>query len=97
MGNIYTLQTKLIFKIRTKVDLTGATQVLLKFKRPDDTTGQWIAAITDAATGRAEYDVQAGDLNQAGEWTFWSHVTYSDGKEVPGEIEKRTIHNEGEV
>lgn len=96
MGKIYVGQTALKIELETETDLTGATAQLIKYKKPDGSTGSFIASIVDTKGGIIEYDVgDTADLNQAGEWTFWAHLTFGTGV-VPGEPITIEIFNEGE-
>lgn len=96
MGKIYVGQTALKIEALTYTDLTNATDQVIKYKKPDESTGSFAASIVDIKGGILEYDVtSADDLDQAGEWTLWAYVTFGSSV-VPGEPETLEIFNEGE-
>lgn len=99
MGKIFIGQTKLDITLLTNTVLTGVTTALIKYKKPDLTPGSWTATVVgglDAAHGKITYEVQAGDIDQAGKWVFWAHITYSDGKIIEGECDSVTIYTAGD-
>ena len=95
MAKLYAGQTKLRIRLTMNVDITGGSAVI-KYKKPDDTEGQWTAVIENAGTGIIYYDIQAGDIPAAdhGEWCFWAYATFSDGHVAPGEIVRKKFHSE---
>jgi hypothetical protein len=96
-GKIYVGQTALSLRLKTEVDLTYVTIALIKYKKPDGTLGSFTATLYDIVKGIIEYIVKsASDLDQRGEWTFWSHLTFANGNVAPGEAFIEMIYNEGE-
>ena len=59
---------KLILK--TSLVLSGYEDFLIKYKKPDGTTGEFIAAISSEDTKWLEVTLDVNDLDQAGEWTL---------------------------
>ncbi|MCK5606584.1 hypothetical protein KAR91_32080 [Candidatus Pacearchaeota archaeon] len=98
MGKVYVGQEELKIEATLNEDITGATPVLIKYRKPSGTTGSWAATITDATTGVIEYEVNAdgSDIDEAGEWTFWGFATMSSGRDIPGEAYERVIYTEGQ-
>ena len=43
MGKIYQGQTDLTIALSTEKDLSGATSLKIKFKKPDGISGEWTA------------------------------------------------------
>jgi hypothetical protein len=96
MANKYYVgQTWLRIELTTGVNLTGATSPLIKYKKPSGTNGQFVASIDDAVNGVLSYEFTSGDLDEAGTWTFWAHVTIG-GLSAPGEPVEVEICYEGE-
>jgi len=96
MGKIYVGQTALTLTATVDQDVTGGT-CLLKYKKPDGTTGSLPATIVTAATGVIEYEILlAKDIDQAGVWTFWGYVTFADTKVAAGESYKLMVYAEGD-
>jgi hypothetical protein len=95
MGKIYVGQTALKIEVETGTDLTTATEQVIKFKKPTDAVGFFVASVVDAKGGIIEYDVaSATDLDVAGIWTFWAYITFGSSV-VPGEPVQVEIFNEG--
>ena len=96
MSNIFVGQSSLRIQLTTGVDITGATALAIKYKKPDNTTGSWTATEGTAATGIIYYDLTATtDLDVAGVWTFWAYITFSDSRVAPGDSFTQTITAEG--
>ena len=93
MGKIYVGQTALTIELATGVSLSGSS-VYVRYKKPNGDTGQWDATITGDTI--VKYSAQVDDIDQAGEWTFWSKVVFGDSTWAPGEPIKETIYEEGE-
>ena len=93
---IFRNQTSLRVKLTTNVDITGATALKIKYRKPSGDTGEWTATSEDNSTGIIYYDIQAGDINESGNWVMWAYVTFSDSRSAPGEIVKVKVYEEGE-
>jgi len=96
MGKIYLNQSSLRIQLTTNVDITGATEQVIKYIKPDATTGEWVATIEADGDGIIYYDLTGTELDVAGTWTLWAFVTFSDARTAPGEPVKVTVHTEGE-
>lgn len=97
MSKIYVGQTKVYFEATVSQDVTAAT-CLIKYRKPSGTTGSWAATIITAATGVIRYTVAAGAttiLDEAGTWTFWGHVTFSDSRVAEGEPYTKVVYTSG--
>jgi len=96
MASIYKNQTKLRIQRTVSQDITGATLLLIKYKKPDGTEGQWTATSSDDSNGVIYYDVTLGnEIDQSGRWIIWAYVTFSDGRSAPGEITYLGVKVEG--
>jgi len=94
MGKIYKNQTALKIQLDTEIALADTT-VKIKYKKPDKSVGQWVGTIVNSTV--IEYEiVSQNDLDLAGVWWFWSHVTFPSGKSAPGEAISERIYTEGE-
>ena len=93
MAKIYVGQTALRIILDTGVTLTSVSVALIKYKKPDKTTGSWVAT-EDGQT--IYYDIDsASDLDQDGAWTMWAYITYADATVVPGEPVIVKVYAEG--
>ena len=96
MGKVYLNQSSLRIQLTTNVDITGATETLIKYKKPSGTTGQWTAQVEAAGDGIIYYDLTGTELDEIDTWTLWAYVTFSDDRVAPGEPVKMIVHTEGE-
>ncbi len=88
MAKLFAGQSELRIRLTMSIDITDATTVQIKYRKPDKTTtGEWDAVTEIEATGVIYYDVLDGDIPAAdyGEWLFWAYVVFSDGRNAPGE------------
>lgn len=62
------------------VDLSSATAKAIYYKKPDDTSGSWVASFTsDGTDGKIEYiTTSVNDLNQEGIWQIQGYVSMPD-------------------
>lgn len=96
MGKIYQNQSSLRITATTGVDISGATALAIKYRKPSGTEGSWTATESDATEGIIYYDlVDENDLDEVGAWAIWGHVTFSDGRSAPGEPFTLTVKEEG--
>jgi len=95
MGKIYVDQTALKIDLDTGIDLTiGVDNVYIKYIKPDDPTIlQWDATVED--TTHVTKILSGGEIDVAGEWTFWTYADFTDGSEAPGEPVHEVVYVEG--
>lgn len=96
MADYFKGQTNLRIELETNVDLTNAT-LLIKYKKPQGNMGSWGATINGSDDSKMYYDIDtATDLDQAGDWIFWAHVTFADATIGIGSSIVQRIKAEGE-
>ena len=95
MGKIFKGQSALRITVKTFTDLEAAASTVIKYRKPNGKTGEFIAAIGDTANGVIFHEVIEGELNVSGWWAFWAFVTFADGRTAAGETAKVYIWNEG--
>ena len=54
--------------VNANIDLSGYAVLQIRYKKPDGTTGCWVATICATDDTYMYYDTVIGDLDQAGEW-----------------------------
>ena len=86
---------RLTIEINTGIDCTDATEVKIKYRKPNGEIGEWSAEKSQTDPMLIKHKIVAGELNAVGTWTIWSSVTFSDGT-APGEPAKMQVCNEGE-
>jgi len=64
--------------VNTGIDLSVYATLIIKFKRPNRTTGYWTASIDPADSTRMIYDLLVTDLNMPGLWVVQAHVEDTD-------------------
>ena len=95
MGKIFRGQTALRITLKTFTDLEGVISAIIKYIKPNGSTGEYAAAIGDTAKGVIFHECIEGDLDVSGWWSFWAFVTFADGRTAAGEAAKVFIWNEG--
>lgn len=88
MGRIYRGQSALRIRIQTGSDLSQMTEGKICYINPGSETGIFPVIKEDSSDGILFYDVQEGDLEQAGWWLFWVEVIFQDGRKGIGEKRK---------
>jgi len=96
MGLIYKNQSSLTLKVLTYIELSGADTCILKYRKPDGTEDRFPLTIEDELEGILRYNVQNGDLDESGWWSFWANITFIDGRTSAGDPERVFINEEGE-
>ena len=98
MGKIHTFQTALDITRTVGVDITGATETLLKYKKPSLAEGQWTATIDDAATGKVKYTVADNTvIDEYGTWIVWAKITFADSTVAESEATKMFVYKAGQL
>ena len=93
MGKIYQndIGTKII--LDTETDLSDASVVKIKVKKPSGTTLEWDASIEDASAGTISYIIASSDiLDETGLWSFQAYVEFSNGAKLHGETAKLMVY-----
>jgi len=72
MSKIYINDYGHAFLVRTHTDISGASVLKIKVKKPDLTTDEWVATLD--GTEDMSYTVASGDLDQSGTWEGQAYV-----------------------
>jgi hypothetical protein len=96
MFKVFKGQTALRLTLETFVDLADVSAAVIKYKRPDKSTGFFQAGISDAGAGKIFHECIEGDIDQSGWWVFWAFVEFSDGRVAAGEAARLFVWKEGE-
>ena len=90
--------SKLIDGVLTPLDITGALETKIKYKKPSGATGSWTAIIENAAQGIIYYDVTTTEvIDESGTWKIWPFIKFSDARVAPGTPEEIMVLVEGEA
>ena len=95
MSKIFKEQSALRITVKTFTDLEDVETAVIKFCKPDGSTGEFAAAVGDTARGVVFHEVIEGDIDACGWWTFWAFVTFADGRTAAGEAAKVYVWQEG--
>jgi len=86
MGKTYVGDVGTLIRLATKVDLSEATTKIILVRKPTQAKVQWPAEVLPPASGGiVQYAIQAGDLNEAGEYKVAASVDFSNGTHYTGE------------
>ena len=98
MGKIHVGQTAVDITRVLGVDITGATEVLLKYFKPSLKAAQWTATVDDAPTGTITFSpTVTTDLDEYGWWIIWGKVTFADGTIAESEATRLFIWKAGQL
>jgi hypothetical protein len=95
MGRIFKGQSALRVILKTFTDLEGIISAVIKYRKPDGSTGSFDAGVSDTAKGVIFHECVEGEIDRAGWWVFWAFVTFGDGRTAAGETAKVFIWHEG--
>jgi hypothetical protein len=95
MGKIFKGQSALRITLQTFCNLEGNIAAVIKYRKPDGSTGEFAAAVGDEVKGVIFHEVLEGELDASGWWSFWALVTFADGRTAAGEPAKIYIWTEG--
>jgi hypothetical protein len=95
MRRIYKGQSALRITVRTFTDLEGIISAVIKYRKPDGSTGGFPAGVGDEAKGVIFHECIEHEIDLAGWWVFWAFITFADGRTAAGEAAKVFVWNEG--
>ena len=95
MSRIHKGQSALRLTVKTFTDLEGIISAVIKYRKPDGSTGEFAAGVGDTAKGVIFHECIEHEIDLAGWWVFWAFITFGDGRTAAGEAAKVFIWNEG--
>ena len=95
IGKIYKGQSALRITLRTFIDLEGIEKAVIRYCKPDGSSGEFSAGVSDEAKGYIFHECLEGDLDLSGWWRFWAVITFGDGRTAAGEAAKVYVWKEG--
>jgi len=96
MGRIYKGQSALRIALKTFCDLEGIECAAIRYRKPDGSSGEFPAAVSDAAQGVISYECADGDIDAGGWWAFWAFIAFDDGRSAAGQAAKVYVWLEGQ-
>lgn len=97
MSSFFEGQSAVKIRLLNLGNLTDAASVLIKYKKPDNTIGQWVATVENVTAGIIFYNLLSTEPLTVGTWTFWGYVTFSDGRVGVGEAKNVVVKAQGRV
>lgn len=64
--------------LKTGIDLSGFSDLRIRYRKPDGTTGEWAAEVSLENSTYMEYTTSQSDLDQSGKWTFQAFARDED-------------------
>jgi hypothetical protein len=95
MSRIFKGQSALRLTVKTFTDLEGFISAVIKYRKPDGTTGELSAGVGDEAKGIIFHECIEHEIDLAGWWVFWAFITFADGRTAAGEAAKVFVWMEG--
>ena len=94
---VYVGQEAWELRLDTEIDISGASALKIKYKKPSGTIASFTATAYDGTTVRYAFKADSDELDESGNWTFWAWVTMADGRDIPGKPITIYIKAEGSV
>lgn len=95
MQKVYKNQSFLSIKLATGINISGASSMKIKYRKPSGATGEW-QATAFGSSGTIKYDIASTSiLDETGTWTVWAYITFPNGKSAPGVPDKFQVGEEG--
>jgi hypothetical protein len=95
MGRVYLGQSALRITVKTFTDLEGIKSAVIKYQKPDGSSGEFAAGVGNTAKGVIFHECIEGEIDLAGWWVLWAFVTFGDGRTAAGEAAKVFVWEEG--
>jgi hypothetical protein len=97
MSKIYKNQSGLRITLETGINISTASNLKIKYVKPDKTLGNWTATISGTTALYKDFVNVAGasELDQSGVWILYAFITFSDGRLAPGESINVMVYEEG--
>jgi hypothetical protein len=95
MGKIYKGQSALRITVKTFIELVDVLSAVIRFRKPDGSTGEFAAGAGDAGRGIIFHECIEGEIDASGWWAFWAFITFADGRTAAGETAKVYVWHEG--
>ena len=92
MSKVYINTEGILIKVETGIDLSGATKVSLKVRKPSGTEVEWIGT---ADGTKITYITQTGDLDEAGLYKIQAYIEKGSLK-ILGDTDGIYVYNEFE-
>jgi hypothetical protein len=94
---IHVGQEALQIELDTGEDLSAASGLKIKYTKPGDISGEWAGTLLNTTWIKKEFEVDDGELDVSGLWSFWTFATMADGRDIAGKPVQYYIKVEGKL
>jgi hypothetical protein len=96
MSNVFINQTYLQIILTAGVNVAGAKETKIKYRKPSGTLGSLDADVDNAASGVLSYTLPSGTsvIDEKGEWRFWTYIKFVDDRVARGDSVVVTFGND---
>lgn len=84
----------ILFKVYAGLDLSDASSVLMKVKKPSGAIVSWTASVDPTNSSYAIYSTVADDLDTLGEHLISLSIVTTDGKHITGQSDTFTVYDQ---
>jgi hypothetical protein len=84
------------FRVYAGVDISSATSIVMKVKKPSGTETSWTASYDTDNSYYATYTTVSGDLNEDGDWLLSLEVQMPTAPSITGESASFTVYEQFE-
>jgi len=84
------------FRVFAGIDLTDASEIIMKVKKPSGTEVEWTAIVDEDNSYYAYYASASSDLDLEGQWRLSLEVTFPDTSSFQGETAYFTVYKQFE-
>jgi hypothetical protein len=95
MNRVYKGQSALRLTVKTLTDLEGIFSAVIKYRKPNGSTGEFVAGVGDMAKGIIFHECIEGEIDMPGWWALWAFITFADGRTAAGETARIFVWQEG--
>jgi hypothetical protein len=95
MNRLYKGQSALRITLKTFTDLEGIISAVIRYIKPNGSTGEFTAGVSDTVKGIIFHECIEGEIDMSGWWALWAFITFADGRTAAGETAKLFIWQEG--
>ena len=92
---IYVGQESLEMRLDTNIDISVASELKIKYKKPSGTSGEFVGVLFGTTSVKYIFLDGEDELDEPGTWLFWAWAEMADGREIPGKPVEIYIKTEG--
>ena len=94
---IFVGQEALQLILETNTDISEASGLKIKYRKPGGTEGFWAGTLNGTTQIKKDFIADEGELDEKGKWTFWAFCIMSDGRDLHGKPVTYVLNREGRL